>query len=50
MMTSAEPRKKKSNVTYASMCAILASMAVIIVGYGTHAYGPYLSLFPFCFL
>ena len=49
MMASAEPRKK-SNVKYASMCAILASMAVIIVGYGTHAYGPYLSLFPFCFL
>ena len=29
-----EPRKK-SNVKYASFCAILASMASIILGYGT---------------
>jgi hypothetical protein len=28
-------RKKKSNVMYAFICSILASMASIILGYGT---------------
>jgi hypothetical protein len=30
-----EPRKK-GNVKYASFCAILASMAAVILGYGNH--------------
>lgn len=38
-MASAElpgvERKKKSNVMYAFICSILASMASIILGYGT---------------
>jgi hypothetical protein len=45
-----EPRKK-GNVKYASICAILASMASVILGYGTHAPFRLLSkYFPFfCF-
>jgi hypothetical protein len=39
-------RKKKSNVKYASICAILASMASVILGYGTQ---PILSLLSKCF-
>jgi hypothetical protein len=31
-----EPRKK-GNVKYASICAILASMASVILGYGSHS-------------
>jgi hypothetical protein len=27
-----------SNVKYASICAILASMASVILGYGTHSF------------
>ena len=33
-MASAVEPKKKSNVTYAFVCSILASMASIILGYG----------------
>jgi hypothetical protein len=35
-MASAVEPKKKSNVMYAFVCSILASMASIILGYGTH--------------
>jgi hypothetical protein len=34
-MASAVEPKKKSSVTYAFVCSILASMASIILGYGT---------------
>ena len=31
------PKTKQSNIKYASTCAVVASMASIVLGYGTHA-------------
>ena len=36
LLEAVAPKKKKSNIKYASTCAVVASMASIVLGYGTH--------------